>query len=144
MENIGYLLGDCSRQLRRAFDDRVRALGVTGPQARLLLQLARDEGENQGFYADQLYVEPITLCRMVDRLAEAGLIERRPHPADRRAWSLYLTAAAREKVAALRQCIDGMVEEMLIDIAETDRAAFAQTLIAVSNNLRESKVISYG
>ncbi|MEN9683951.1 MAG: hypothetical protein RLZZ427_1702, partial [Pseudomonadota bacterium] len=46
MEHIGYLLGDRSRLLRRAFDERVRALGVTGPQARLLFYLTRQEGEN--------------------------------------------------------------------------------------------------
>ncbi len=74
MENIGYLLGDRSRLLRRAFDDRVRAVGVTGPQARLLMYLSRYEGENQGFYAEQLDVEAITLCRMVDRMADAGLV----------------------------------------------------------------------
>ena len=31
----GYRLADNSRQLRRLFDERVRGLGITGPQARL-------------------------------------------------------------------------------------------------------------
>ena len=143
MENIGYLLGDRSRLLRRAFDDRVRAVGVTGPQARLLMFLSRNEGENQGFYAEQLDVEAITLCRMVDRMADAGLIERRPDPADRRAWRLHLTNKSKAMIVGLRECVDRLIEEMLAGITTTERETFARILTAIGTNLgdrRENRV----
>lgn len=143
MENIGYLLGDRSRLLRRAFDERVRALGVTGPQARLLFYLTRNEGENQGFYAEELDVEPITLCRMVDRLEESGMIERRRSPADRRAWLLYLTDRSRDKIPEMRECIDQLLEEMLAGISPEERDEFARLLTAIGANLsarRDNKV----
>lgn len=147
MENIGYLLSDRSRLLRRAFDDRVRAVGVTGPQARLLMFLSRNEGENQGFYAEQLDVEPITLCRMVDRMADAGLIERRRDPADRRAWRLHLTDKSNAMIAGLRECVDRLIEEMLAGISPTDRETFARILTAIGTNLgdrRDSRVTANG
>ena len=53
----GYRLADNSRQLRRLFDERVRGLGITGPQARLLLSLERVPDENQAFYAERLEIE---------------------------------------------------------------------------------------
>ncbi len=143
MENIGYLLGDRSRLLRRAFDDRVRAVGVTGPQARLLMFLSRNEGENQGFYAEQLDVEAMTLCRMVDRMADAGLIERRPDPADRRAWRLHLTNKSKAMIVGLRECVDRLIEEMLAGITVTERETFARILTAIGTNLgdrRENRV----
>ena len=56
----GYRLADNSRQLRRLFDERVGSLGITGPQARLLLSLERSPNENQAFYAERLEIEPIT------------------------------------------------------------------------------------
>ena len=143
MENIGYLLGDRSRLLRRAFDDRVRAVGVTGPQARLLMYLSRYEGENQGFYAEQLDVEAITLCRMVDRMADAGLIERRRDPADRRAWRLHLTDKSKAMIVGLRECVDRLIEEMLAGITATERDTFARILTAIGTNLgdrRENRV----
>jgi DNA-binding MarR family transcriptional regulator len=143
MENIGYLLGDRSRLLRRAFDDRVRAVGVTGPQARLLMYLSRYEGENQGFYAEQLDVEAITLCRMVDRMADAGLVERRRDPADRRAWRLHLTDKSEAMIVGLRECVDRLIEEMLAGITATERDAFARILTAIGTNLgdrRENRV----
>lgn len=143
MENIGYLLSDRSRLLRRAFDDRVRAVGITGPQARLLLFIARTEGENQGFYAEQLDVEPITLCRMVDRMADAGLIERRRDPADRRAWHLHLTDKSNAMIVGLRECVDRLIEEMLAGTTPSDRETFARILTTIGTNLgdrRENRV----
>ena len=143
MENIGYLLGDRSRLLRRAFDDRVRAVGVTGPQARLLMYLSRYEGEHQGFYAEQLDVEAITLCRMVDRMTDAGLVERRRDLADRRAWRLHLTDKSKAMIVGLRECVDRLIEEMLAGITATERDTFARILTAIGTNLgdrRENKV----
>ena len=135
IDNPAYLLGDSSRLMRRAFDDRVRALGVTGPQARLLLLLARMEGGNQGFFAELLEVEPITLCRMVDRMEESGLVERRRDPADRRAWQLFLTARSNEFVAELRSCVNGLVDELFAGISAEDRALFTRVLKDMRANL---------
>lgn len=147
MDHIGYLISDRARLLRRAFDERVRVLGVTGPQARLLLYVFRQEGENQGYYADLLDVEPITLTRMIDRMAEAGMVERRPDPADRRAWRLHLTAKSRAFVAELRTGIDEMTEDMLAGVSLPDRETLARVLTAIGTNLgprRDNKVSDNG
>ena len=135
MNHIGFLLADNSRLARWAFDRQVREIGVTGPQARLLLVLNRFPGENQSFFAEQLEVEPITLCRMVDRLEEAGLIERRRDPADRRAWRLHLTAKSRKTMEQLRTRVDALVEDMLSGLSNTERQEFERLLGQVSANL---------
>ncbi|MGZ3171779.1 MAG: MarR family winged helix-turn-helix transcriptional regulator [Croceibacterium sp.] len=142
MTHIGYLLADNSRLARWAFDRQVREVGVTGPQARLLLNLHRRPGENQGFYAEQLEVEPITLCRMVDRLEEAGMVERRRDPADRRAWQLHLTAKSQKLVAKLQQSVDSLVDDMLCGLTSEERAEFARLLKAVGTNLSERRDVA--
>jgi DNA-binding MarR family transcriptional regulator len=91
-ENIGTMVAQVARLMRRSFDERARKIGVTRPQWQVLSLLIRHEGINQGGLADILEVEPITLGRMIDRLQEAELVERRPDPADRRAWRLFITA----------------------------------------------------
>jgi DNA-binding MarR family transcriptional regulator len=147
MIHIGFLLADNSRLARWAFDQQVREIGVTGPQARLLLMLSRRPGENQGFYAEQLEVEPITLCRMVDRLEESGMVERRRDPADRRAWQLHLTAKSRKIVAKLQLRVDSLVDDMLCGLTPDERSEFARLLKAVGENLpqrRETARISNG
>jgi DNA-binding MarR family transcriptional regulator len=139
MTHIGYLLADNSRLARWAFDEHVREIGVTGPQARLLLMLNRRPGENQGFYAEQLEVEPITLCRMVDRLEEASMVERRPDPSDRRAWQLHLTDKSRKLVEKLQQRVDSLVEHMLAGLTSAERSEFARLLKLVGANLSERR-----
>ena len=147
MPHIGFLLADNSRLARWAFDQQVREIGVTGPQARLLLILNRRPGENQGFYAEQLEVEPITLCRMVDRLEEASMVERRPDPADRRARQLHLTEKSRKIVEKLQQRVDSLVDDMLDGLTAAERSEFIRLLNHVGANLserREMARISHG
>jgi DNA-binding MarR family transcriptional regulator len=139
MTHVGYLLADNSRLTRWAFDQQVREIGVTGPQARLLLFVHRRPGENQGFYAEQLEVEPITLCRMVDRLEEARMVERRRDPSDRRAWQLHLTPKSQKIVANLQLRVDALVEDMLCGLTPGEREEFARLLTAIGTNLSERR-----
>ncbi len=91
-DDLGFLLGDAARLLRRSFDERARVSEVTRPQRRVLALLKRFDGSTQVNLADMLDVEPITLSKMVDRFQAAGLVERRADTSDRRMWRLHLTA----------------------------------------------------
>lgn len=133
--DIGYRLADNSRQLRRLFDERVRGLGLTGPQARLLLSLERYPHENQAFYAERLEIEPITLTRIVDRLEEDGWIERRTDPADRRARILHLTDKSRGIVSRLTANVEALFEEMLDGFDPGERVMFATLLSRIAANI---------
>ncbi|QDX24852.1 MarR family transcriptional regulator [Sphingomonas suaedae] len=134
-EPLGFLVADLARLLRRDFDLRAREIGVTNAQWRTLKTLARHEGSNQGALAELLEVEPITLARMLDRLEDAGLVERRRDPADRRAWRIHLTDAAQPLIGQLRDIADELVEDALAGISEADRAQMRRTLDRVRTNL---------
>ena len=142
MLSLPYLLSDSSRLLRRAFDARVRALGMTSPQARLLLVLHVTEGENQGSYAERLEVEPISLTRMIDRMEEAELIERRRDPADRRAWLLFLTDRSRQVIDQVSACLTELEGEMLIGLDEAQRDALARMLETIRENFSTTRPLS--
>jgi DNA-binding MarR family transcriptional regulator len=101
-DNIGTVIAQVARLMRRSFDERARSIGVTRPQWQVLSLLARHEGINQGGLAEILEVEPITLGRMIDRLQEAALVERRPDPTDRRAWRLFMTEAGKDLIDQMR------------------------------------------
>lgn len=132
--STAYLLSDTARLLRRAFDARVRRLGMTSTQARLLLILDVTEGENQGYYAERIEVEPITLCRLIDRLVDSDLIERRADPADRRAWRVHLTGTGRELIDTVRDSLIGLEDEMLMGLNEDRRHELVTTLEAIRAN----------
>ena len=92
--NLGFLLHDVARLMRKRFEQKARGLGLTRSQYSVLAHLARNEGIQQGGLAEILEVEPITLTRILDRLEEAELVERRAHPKDRRIRLLHLTRKA--------------------------------------------------
>lgn len=138
-------MADNSRMLRRLFDERVRDLGLTAAQARLLLSLDRYPSENQVFHADRLEVEPITLTRIVDRMEEAGWLERRPDPADRRARILHLSAKAKQVGAQLQGIVEVMFEEVLDGLAKHERENLANLLERIGDNLlraREKELVN--
>jgi DNA-binding MarR family transcriptional regulator len=146
-DSLGFLLGDVSRLLRKRFDERARAFGSTRAQWKALLLLSRNEGINQGGLAELLEVEPITLCRMIDRMEEGGLVERRRDPADRRAWRIHLTPAAAPVLEQLRTVADEMTEQVLAGLNEDERAALFRSLGTLRNNLTQtpsSNEIAYG
>lgn len=140
--SLPYLLSDSARLLRRAFDARVRELGVTSPQARLLLILAVNEGENQGFYAERLEVEPISLTRMIDRMEESGLIERRRDPADRRIWRLFLTERAIQLIDQAKDSLRDLEEEMLAGFDAPQRQALAEMLETIRVNFSNARTVA--
>ncbi|AJA10494.1 hypothetical protein SKP52_18120 [Sphingopyxis fribergensis] len=122
-ETIGFLLNDTARLFRRSFNARTRDSGITALQWRLISYLKRHEGIRQGPLAELIEVEPITLSRMVDRLVEAELVERRADPADRRAWQLYLTPRASEQLNGMRPIADALTAEAVegLSAAEIDQ-----------------------
>lgn len=141
MSEVLYLLSDTARLLRRAFDARVSQLGMTSTQARLLLILTRHEGENQAAYAERLEVEPITLTRLIDRMVEGGLIERRPDPADRRAWRIHLTESSRRKIDEVRACLVGLEDEVLGGLDTARLGALSDLLSTIRGNILHGRTM---
>ncbi len=133
--NIGYLLSDSGRLLRKTFDERVRDLGLTAVQARLMLSLVKFPDNNQAFYAERIEVEPITLTRIVDRMEEAGWVERVADPNDRRARLLHLTDKSREIVEPLRAIVNALVEDMAEGLTSRELDLLAELLGKISANL---------
>ncbi len=136
--HLGFLVNDVARLYRRRFDEVTRSLGITGPQMRALIGIGRAPGINQGALAEKLEVEPITTCRMVDRLEQAGLVERRRDPHDRRAWQLHLTPAAdpiMQKVQTLGEIVLG---ESILGMNEGSVDSIRSGLEAIRNNLMKA------
>ncbi len=134
-DDLGFLIGDTSRLLRRSFDERARSKRVTRPQWRVLGLLKRFDGSTQVALADMLDVEPITMGRMIDRLQEAGLIERRPDPADRRAWRVHLTVAGQSKITELAPLALEMFEEALVGLSQKQQSELEDMLNIIRANL---------
>lgn len=134
---VGFLLHDVARLLRKRFEQNARARepGVTRSQWQVLAYLDRNQGIQQGGLAELLEVEPITVGRIIDKLQACGLVERRPHPTDRRIWQLYLTDKAGPMLAEMREIAELTRAEAFGDISESDRDVIMSLLGTMKDNL---------
>jgi MarR family transcriptional regulator for hemolysin len=132
---LGFLLNDVSRLMRQRFDERARGLGLTRAQWRVLRHLRQYEGANQGSLAEILEVETVTLGRHIDRLEEAGWVERRRDPADRRVWRLHLAEKSRPMIDRLTDLSTEVREFALDGLSKLDRDHLIETLQTMKDNL---------
>ena len=136
---ITWLVPDVARLLRRDFDRRVRALGLTQAQWRAIAHLARDEGINQTELAERLEVKPITLGRLIDRMQLAGWVERVVDASDRRASRLFLTRSVQPILEELHGHAEAAVNDLLAGISKSSRRALLHGLQQMKGNLLKAE-----
>jgi MarR family transcriptional regulator, transcriptional regulator for hemolysin len=134
----GFLLHDVARLLKKRFEQNSRGSGLTRSQWQVLTYLAQNEGSNQARLAELIEIEPITLGRIIDKLETLRLIERHPHPTDRRRWLLHLMPAARAKLEQAREYDDVTRREALAGVSEDDRQQLLKTLLTLKENLTQA------
>jgi DNA-binding MarR family transcriptional regulator len=133
-ESLGFLLTDNLRLTRRIAARYFEQYNMTLAQARALLGVFRWQGIRQVDLADFMEIQPISLARLLDQLAESGLIERRPDPKDRRAFQLYLTPAAAPMVKLINDASREFQAKALAGFTEEQK----EGLLSGLNKLREN------
>ena len=135
LKEVAWELGETSRMLRRQFNRRAAAQGATSAQWRAMFLLGREPGMKQVELAERLDVEPITAGRIIDRLEEAGLVERRRDPVDRRVWRIYLTDQAEPVLVRMRAVGADVMAGALEGISEEEIAALRAILGRIRENM---------
>jgi len=135
---ILFTISDVGRLLRTYADQKARLHGMTRAQWAVLLRLERREGLKQSDLADDLDIQPITLTRLVDRLCDSGLIERRPDPADRRAKRLYLTPAARPLLDRIATQVEELAGTVLAGVDPAAVGIMLTQLGLARDNLKQA------
>ena len=133
---VAFNINDVARLLKTYADQRARDLGMTRAQWAVLARVERSEGLKQCELADTLDLQPITLTRLIDRLCDSGLIERRSDPDDRRAKRLYLTPAARPVLDGLTRLGQDIMATVLVGIEPAAVEQLLALLLTLKTNLR--------
>jgi len=134
-DTLGFLLADVSRLMRRAFQQRLEGSDLTLAQARTLVRISRHQGIRQVELAELLEIQPITLARLIDQLAAGGLVERRSDPQDRRAYQLFLTAAAASQLDAIQRVGEAIRIDALRGFSDDEAAQVMVALRRMRDNL---------
>jgi MarR family transcriptional regulator for hemolysin len=133
---IAFTVMDVARMLRTYADQRARQFGISRAQWGVLVRIDRTEGLKQSELAEILDLQPISLTRLLDRLAESGLIERRADPNDRRANRLFLMPAARPLLEQLGELGKDMMTTVLEGLDPKSNERLLRDLGVVKDNLR--------
>ncbi len=134
-----FQLVETSRLLRTYVDQRARQHGTTRAQWGVLARLRRQEGLNQAALAELMDLQPISLARLLDRLQDQKLIERRADPADRRVYRLHLTPQGRGLVDELDAVRTDIAQEVLGGVADESILAALDALAAIREQTRAQR-----
>jgi MarR family transcriptional regulator, transcriptional regulator for hemolysin len=140
--SLGVLITDVARMLRRSFDRRLESLSLTQAQWRALVNIARTEGLSQTALAECLEIQPITVGRLIDRMESAGWVERRSHPADRRAVQLYLTAKSQPIIEEIHSRANDMMAECVAGLSSAAQKQLLEHLQRIKQNLGSAEAKS--
>jgi MarR family transcriptional regulator for hemolysin len=135
---LAFVINDVARLLRTFADHEAGRFGMTRAKWAVLARLDRFEGLKQTELAEMLDLQPITLTRLLDGLADNGLIERRPDPDDRRAKRLFLTPAARPLLEHLTALGEDLMATALAGLEPSELDALLGRLVIVKENLRKA------
>ena len=134
---FAFLISDVARLIRTRADQKARQFGMTRAQWAVLFRLERNEGLKQSELAEILDIQPITLTRLLDRLCDNGLIERRGDPNDRRAKRLFLTPAARPVLKKFNVLTSDMMADVLAGVDGRSVGQLVKHLTHIKDNLRD-------
>ncbi|MFL6812531.1 MAG: MarR family winged helix-turn-helix transcriptional regulator [Bradyrhizobium sp.] len=127
---------ESSRLLRNYIDQRAKRRGTTRAQWIVLFRLRQQEGLSQVDLAEVLELQPISLVRLLDRLVDHGLLERRSDPKDRRANRLFLTASGRQLVDELDSLRDAIANDVLQDVPASAIETSLKTLRDIKERIK--------
>lgn len=127
---------ETSRLLRNHIDQRAKERGTTRAQWIVLFRLRQQEGLTQVDLADVLELQPISLVRLLDRLVDHKLLERKPDPKDRRANRLFLTPKGRKLVDDLDSLRDAIAVDVLRDIPESTVESTLNALVEMKERIK--------
>jgi DNA-binding MarR family transcriptional regulator len=122
-----------ARQLRHQTQRALARWDVTPSQARALGVLTRHRPMRLGALSEYLHIVPRSTTEVVDALEEAGLVERRPDPDDRRAVLVAPTTRGEEVAAGIRAARAAEAEGFFARLDEDERRSLARILRTLRN-----------
>jgi len=134
-ESIAYLIHDVTRDLNRAFDQRMAPLGLTRAQWWVLGALFFNDGQMQTELAQDLGFSKVALGGLLDRLEAKGWIERRSHPSDRRAKCIYRTAKVESLLTEMKGTAETMADDLVEGLSTKEHRQLVVMLLALKANL---------
>lgn len=119
-------------KVHQATVEPIRRLGLTSGQFEVLVQVGSAEGSTQQEVADALLVTKSNVCQLLDRMEEAGIVERRQHG---RAKHLFLTRTGRQMFDEIVPEHERQIAELFSVLAPDEQRQLLQLLRTIDRAL---------
>lgn len=139
---FAFLLYEVAAMMRRKFRASTPRTGLTQDQARALSLISRREGETQVALARILDMHPMTFARLLDRMAKAGMVERRRDPRDGRVYGIYLAGGATPAMNKMLEVAVELRDRMIAGFATTEEDLLVRYLLRLKHNLAEDSDVA--
>ncbi|MFZ2950476.1 MAG: MarR family transcriptional regulator [Desulfuromonadaceae bacterium] len=126
--SIGFLLSKAYQHAWAILREEIEAYDLTPPQFALLCFLWQQDGLTQVELSEKGQIDRSTLGGLIDRLERNGLLERRKHPQDRRAYRIYLTEQGKNMESTLSACAKRSVKKFTSGLDEDEVAELRRML----------------
>ncbi|MDP3675728.1 MAG: MarR family transcriptional regulator [Novosphingobium sp.] len=133
--DISLKLTVVARQLRKSFDKRIEAVGVTRSRWTAIAVVASHPGATQRTIAETLDMSEAAAGRLVDRLCHEGLLERRAKADDKRARCVFVTSAARPILEQLGAIASEQEAKIFRGLTEAELVELDRLLGAIYSNI---------
>lgn len=131
-QRIPFLLSQLGAYLADDFQQRLAPLGADPRMYAVLMALAESDGQSQQQLSARLGIHRNVMVGLIDSLEGQGLVIRRRHPDDRRAFAVTLTDKARDLLPALDEHSRALEDEITAPLSAAERAALLKALQRVS------------
>jgi len=119
-KSLGFLLAKAYQRAFAIFKSELEPYELTPPQFGILRFLWQEDGMTQVELSEKCQVDRTTLGGLIDRLERNGLVERHPHPNDRRAYQIRLSQKGKELEAPLMECSIRATSKLTIGLKDKD------------------------
>lgn len=134
---LGNQIGRVHRLWRSAITASVQSLDMTEARWTAMLHLKMlGEGATQQALAHELGIEMPSLSRTLSQLVEQGMLQRQPHPSDKRAQCLYFTATGQQLLAQLVERTMQIRQALYQDLTPAAVQQLMQSLDIMERNAR--------
>jgi DNA-binding MarR family transcriptional regulator len=125
---LGYNLKRASLRLAREYHRPMAKLGLRSAEFATLGLLLDNAGASQKSLGGALAINPPNMATLLDRLEEAGLLQRIRHPHDERARQIQLTPAGRKLALRALEAVDRHEQKALGALTPAERTELMRLL----------------
>jgi len=136
MDSAAYLASQMAKGFARALQQRAAKLGFSPGQFPILLELWSEDGLTQKQLLERVDIEQATMANTLSRMERDGLVERRPHPSDKRAQLIFLTDKAAAIQAEAIEAAMAADTDLLKDFRSFERELLLEYIRRILENSR--------